>query len=169
MGKLLSPDLDCTNYLHILKAFWSLYQPMEEQLRAFEDWPIWGLDLSPRWKTPKLESDLAILGVNSTELSPYSAVPPCESLAAAWGSLYVLEGSTLGAQIICRILGKSKLPLEAQQFFTSYGLQTQAMWQSFAAALTTWSEQTGDVAPTFTAARATFQAFAACFSAAEQV
>lgn len=164
---LLSPNISQVQYAEVLQVFWSLYQPFETQLRAFEDWSLWGLELSTRWKAPLLEGDLEALGLSTRELSPYSAVPHLNHFAAAWGTLYVLEGASLGAQFICRSLAQSPVPLEAQRFFTHYGPRTQGMWQSFALALTKWSEQTIDIEQTFTAARATFQAFADCLAAAE--
>ncbi len=58
----------------------------------------------------------------------------------ALGCLYVLEGATLGGQVIVRRL--RDLPREAllSAFFTSYGQDVGAMWQAYREFLTGYAE-----------------------------
>ncbi len=48
--------------------------------------------------------------------------------------MYVLEGSTLGGQVICQILMRNlavpELP-KALSFFNGYGADTQSYWDTF--------------------------------------
>ena len=59
------------------------------------------------------------------------------------GYLYVIEGSTLGAQVIIQHL-HSQLPTLAggEQFFRGYGKKTKMMWDSFCNILTQISNVT---------------------------
>ncbi len=74
----------------------------------------------------------------------FAALPQCNKppdlthFAQALGCLYVLEGATLGGQIIARQLRQS-FNFDAQYgaaFFNGYGAQTAEKWKTFGAALT---------------------------------
>ena len=50
----------------------------------------------------------------------------------AAGALYVLEGSTLGGQIILKHLQKTMSPgFKGSQYFSAYQYKTGSMWKSF--------------------------------------
>ncbi|MDJ1468369.1 biliverdin-producing heme oxygenase [Xanthocytophaga flava] len=51
--------------------------------------------------------------------------------AAAWGGMYVLEGSTLGGQVIQKHLVKSLPDFEGSSYFSAYGLQIGSQWKDF--------------------------------------
>ncbi len=165
MKRLVSPDITSDTYGQILSAYLRLYAPLETRLLRFTaDFAHWDLDIGARIKAPALHEDLRKLDLDPQALEAWQQLPEIDSFAAAWGTLYVLEGATLGAQMIRRILHKSKLPLESQAFFALYGSHTQLKWHSFAAAIEAWSEQSSESESTFTAARATFQAFVSCIT-----
>jgi heme oxygenase (biliverdin-IX-beta and delta-forming) len=93
-----------------------------------------------RCKTQLLAKDLAALGLEPGEIE---ALPQCRPLMplrapeAVLGSMYVVEGSTLGGTIIAHEVER-KLGLNAETgcaFFRSYGRETAAMWKSFGAVL----------------------------------
>lgn len=86
----------------------------------------------PRRRLSHLEADLARLGVDT------AALPACQEAAAlargegAIGSLYVMEGSTLGGQVIARSLAKTGwAPEGGLSYFQPYGSQTGVMWRAF--------------------------------------
>ena len=86
---------------HVLKS-WRFYLPLEGCLAAF-DWSAAGIDFAPRRKAPLIEQDLRILGVHQPRLE--GAQPLARTnLDFALGCLYVLEGATLGGQVISRHL-----------------------------------------------------------------
>ena len=93
-------------------------------------------DIHRRAKLPWLEKDLSALGIDGDareQLPVCGELPPCDSLAEALGCLYVLEGASLGGQVISQHFQHS-LALEANNglaFFTSYGQETRTMWQTF--------------------------------------
>ena len=93
-----------------------------------------------RRKLPLLRRDLRALGASDAEIE---ALPLCDRLApmpnraAAFGAMYVVEGSTLGGAIIAhnaeRLLG---LTVDTGcAYFRSYGRDVGRMWKSFGARL----------------------------------
>jgi len=109
----------------------------------FRDWePEVGETLAdeaffaPRRKLHLLEKDLPFFGYDAAAVA---ALPRCPDLprntdvAGAMGSLYVLEGSTLGGQVISHRLERL-LGLQGGHgyaFFRSYGREVSSMWRSF--------------------------------------
>jgi len=94
-----------------------------------------------RCKRSLLEKDLKALGMTAGEID---RLPRCHPLmplpepAAVLGSMYVVEGSTLGGAIIARDVER-RLNLNVDTgcaYFGSYGRDTAAMWKSFGAMLT---------------------------------
>lgn len=86
----------------------------------------------PRRKLHLLRTDLRRLGATDAEIAAIGApsLPePLTSRADALGSMYVLEGSTLGGQIIARRV-RSSLQFEPC-YHLSYGNETGRMWRSF--------------------------------------
>lgn len=93
-----------------------------------------------RRKTKLLVQDLAALGLSEEEiirLPECNPLMPLPSPAAVLGSMYVVEGSTLGGAIIARAV-EQRLGLDAQTgcaYFKSYGRETAMMWKQFGAKL----------------------------------
>jgi len=93
-----------------------------------------------RCKTELLARDLAALGLEPDEIE---ALPQCRPLMplpapeAVLGSMYVVEGSTLGGTIIAREVERrlGLTPETGCAYFRSYGRETAAMWKSFGAVL----------------------------------
>ncbi len=139
---LLSPSFSRMNYLCLIQAFWGYYHPLEASLTRVPELHDWLPDIAMRSKLPLLAADLKALGVDGDVLDRLSIcheLPACTDLATALGCLYVLEGSTLGGQVISRHL-KNVFNLDAENgaaFFTGYGEQTGAMWQTFRTVLIT--------------------------------
>lgn len=95
--------------------------------------------LVPRRKLPLLLADLAFLGLTPAEVErlPRCAPVPMADAAEALGSMYVLEGSTLGGQILARHVA-ARLGLDAARgcaYLRAYGGGVGPMWQGFRARL----------------------------------
>lgn len=130
---VLRPDLTAARYRRLLEAFYGFYAPWEAAAAAPAETRDLVLD---RRKTPLLERDLAHWGLNAVDraaLPRCRALPPLDTAARVLGSLYVLEGATLGGQVIARhveaTLGVA--PGAGDAFFRSYGDRVGAMWQAF--------------------------------------
>jgi heme oxygenase (biliverdin-IX-beta and delta-forming) len=123
-------------YTALLQKLFGYYKPLEERIAALPGWHNLPVDLGRRQKAPLLARDLLWLKVTQPQLSQ---LPQCErlpevtSITQALGCLYVLEGATLGGQIIGRHL-KKNLALDEDRgcaFFCSYGDEVGLMWKSF--------------------------------------
>lgn len=92
--------------------------------------------LDPAWELPARRRAHLILPDLHDLLGPAAAppplaaaLPPLTTLAEALGVLYVLEGSTLGGQVIARQLAKAGI-VGGQRYFTAYGPLTGPRWQT---------------------------------------
>ena len=145
-------------YIAQLVAFFGFVKPWEERLAAAlpESDPI----RLGRAKSGWLEADLAYFGYDEARrsgLPRINELPSTSSRAAMLGAAYVLEGATLGGQIIARHL-EATLGLrhgEGYRFFRSYGERVGSQWQEFRAELLRASSPSDDPA-IIAAARNTF-------------
>ena len=93
-----------------------------------------------RCKTKLLIRDLVALDLDEDEiirLPQCDPLMPLPSSAAVLGSMYVVEGSTLGGAVIAREVER-KLGFDAETgcaYFRSYGRDIAVMWRQFGAML----------------------------------
>jgi len=130
-----SEHLDADWYQRLLEAYYGFYGPMEAALYECELIPE-GFDQGARTKTPTLLHDLYALGLNEQAIG---ALPRCAELptldtpAACLGALYVLEGATLGGQVLRREMAQ-RLDVNADNggaFLNVYGAETGRRWKDF--------------------------------------
>ena len=162
---VMRADLDVAAYREILARCYGYHAPLEVRLEALSPTLPPALDWPARRKCPNLCRDLAVLGVRDAE---FSRLPRCRSLPALsgpariLGCLYVLEGASLGGQVICRHLaGLDPTIARNRRFFQGYGERTGAMWQAFRAVLVDACPRRSDQEAVIEAARDTFRTFAA--------
>ncbi|MES2855264.1 MAG: biliverdin-producing heme oxygenase [Bdellovibrionota bacterium] len=132
---LTDPSLTRERYAEILSGFHTFNSLIEPSLSKFErELSALGIEISDRKKSGWLHEDLALVSVEARSKSiDISSVKPPNSVPEALGWLYVLEGSTLGGQVIAKNLSAA-LGIEADsgaRYFSAYGSQTGKMWQSF--------------------------------------
>ncbi|OIN44662.1 biliverdin-producing heme oxygenase [Pseudomonas azotoformans] len=130
-----SERLDADWYQRLLEAYYGFYGPMEAALYECDLIPE-GFDQGLRTKTPTLVHDLDALGLNEQAIG---ALPRCAELpnldtpAACLGALYVLEGATLGGQLLRREMAQ-RLDVNADNggaFLNVYGAETGRRWKDF--------------------------------------
>lgn len=127
---LLSPRLDLPRYLRILQgfdAFWRQWQPLAHGLLAAEPDLIRRRD-----RRPALAVDLHHFGLVAGVAAADGPLPDLDDADAALGSLYVMEGSTLGGQVIARHL-EDHLGLrngKGYRYFLGYGAENGVMWSA---------------------------------------
>ncbi len=165
MGKMFSPE----DYKTLLTKFYRFYAAIEPQV-AKNDLEKENFDFAERRKTSLLEKDLQALGIFESvreNVGLWQDLPTLDTPAAAFGSVYVMEGATLGGQVIMRHLKEhlSITPENGGAFFNSYGANVGPMWRSFGAAITEFAEKNQDDETIVNAARETFDSFAKCFAA----
>jgi heme oxygenase len=126
-------SLTLTQYISILQKFYGFFYPMEEDIARFAI-EQYLPDFSQRRKAELLKQDLESITHNKhLPLALCQDLPPVNNLAQAFGSLYVMEGSTLGGKMIYKVV-KELLGLDQQNglsFFYGYGADTGNKWKTF--------------------------------------
>jgi len=182
-GPLLQALRDATSVQHrdvetLLPASWStlgrdgygaylarlagFHLPLEASVFAAQDWHELGLsEASERRRGPRLRADLAALGIAAAELPYLTELPDLRALGRGLGALYVLEGSTLGGQVLAREVTRGAAGAPTA-FLNGAGDATGERWRTFCQ----FAERLADARPdvtvdAVTAARDTFAALAA--------
>jgi heme oxygenase len=125
-----------TAYRGLLEAFYGLYRPLETRLAEHPELGASGLASERLHKHKLLEQDLLSLGDSAdviASLRTCPKLPNLQNLFSAAGCLYVLEGATLGGQIVRREVD-SRLNLTRDSgclFFDCYGHRVREMWSGF--------------------------------------
>ena len=123
-------------YRVLLQKFWGFYDPIETLLAAMNEWNVLHFDFEQRRKAPLLLDDLQILGGfdrRNQELPRCTGIPQINTVVQALGCMYVLEGATLGGQIITRQI-HGTLGFDEKHgcsFYSSYGHNVGPMWKAF--------------------------------------
>lgn len=145
MGGTMSLDA----YRAYLEKFYGFIEPMERKLTERREWSAFEFELAPRLKAPLLEADLRQLGLSDEQLS---GLPRCEALpdvadfSRALGYLYVIEGSTLGGQLVMRKL-QASLQVQPEvngRYFNSYGEAVREKWKQFRELLVAVADRLGE-------------------------
>lgn len=179
LHSILDTQVDILNNLNspleyraILERFFGIYTVLEPQLVRMPGLELWLSDIKERQRLPALISDLHFLGSNLESLPLCYDMPRLQNAADAFGCLYVLEGSTLGGQVISRHV-KSTLGFTAERgcrFFSAADRQVPQKWAQFIEVLEDFAnadpEQCSAVVEN---AKRTFQTFIAWFSSGDRV
>lgn len=153
-----------SDYLDLLTRFYVFYKSLEPQIESAIKAQKLDFDYHERLKTPKLSMDLRHLGIDETRLSNVSGdsdLPALDSAEKVFGALYVVEGSTLGGQIISWKL-KEKFGFDQTSgaaFFSGYAAETGKMWNEFRAAILSFAEKSSKHDEIIGAANETFEKF----------
>lgn len=146
-------DFDLPAYRRLMQAYHGFHAPLQTLLADHQG--------SERDKTAILENDLLALGLSRAEISSLPrcrALPPTQDQASVLGVMYVIEGSTLGGQVLKRAMAE-RLGIDGDNgasFLDVYGPLTGAHWRSFLQRL---DQPAAGHARTVAAAIATFECF----------
>lgn len=136
--QLLSDGVTTGDYRRYLASLYAFVAGFEEEV--YPQLPHAIADINDRRRTQLLEQDLRSLGqdIQALERMPAGYFKSFyEDRYEALGGLYVLEGSTLGGQLIQRHLHKvmgEEAPLHTL-YFQGHGAATGPMWKQFLSAL----------------------------------
>ena len=156
------------DYLSLLARLYGFYMPMELRLNDVQGLGDLGLDLDSRRKTPLLVSDLLSLGVGPraiAEIALCADLPEIADVSQALGCLYVLEGATLGGEVIGRDLER-RLGIQLDgggRFFSSDGANIAEKWKAFGEAITAHAGDAPSQNAIVASGCATFDAFGRWF------
>jgi heme oxygenase len=124
-GRLARPDI--LRFLLRLHGFYAAWEPWLARSGLPEAF------LQPRRKLPWVERDLAALGIAGSPAPPRYPHPLGPATPErAMGALYVIEGATLGGQLMRSWLEQEAwMPDGGLAYFNGYGPRTAAMWRAF--------------------------------------
>ena len=130
---IMSPSLDADRYVNILHVFSRLHSGLEARVAEISTARPDSFAheyLATRRKSSWLEADLGAGAAGSPPVNFDWIVTEPQLL----GALYVIEGSTLGGQVVSKHL--RGLPgVTRTSYFESYGADTGRNWQKFSALL----------------------------------
>lgn len=94
-------------------------------------------DIAVRRKAELIKHDLLTTGNALPPKATVADLPAVNNHLQAFGALYVMEGSTLGGQIISQLIAKQlgRDSVNCLTFFSGYGADTMPMWGKFKASL----------------------------------
>lgn len=125
------------DYKLLLSKFYGFHLPIEQTFAQYSEWQSYQFDIQARKKTPHLIRDLKALGFQDSVIAKLAICPQLpifQSFASCLGILYVLEGSTLGGQILYRHI-QEKFHYDENNglaYFHGYGKsRLGSMWNSF--------------------------------------
>jgi len=157
-------NLSFERYAGTLASFLGFYERIEHNLTKIRDWKAVGIDLYERQRAPLLRSDLRALGLTPqqiAELPRCHDLPRLEDASDGLGCLYVLEGSTLGGQLIARELSR-RFEIDGNSgasFFHSYGFNVGGKWMEFCSVVRRYVDDSGKRSKLLSSASNTFNSF----------
>ena len=133
--RIFSPEFDLAGYRTLLARFYGFWAPLENELCRVSELNHVDLDLSSRRKAHLLEADLHYFDIDVAAVPECTRLPDVRTFAKGLGCLYVLEGSTLGAQFIARRLVErfGITGGNGASFFNAYGAGVPKRWAEFRA------------------------------------
>jgi heme oxygenase len=151
---------DFDGYAWSLRALHGFFAAWEAPVFGALDTLASELSMADRRKLPLLVRDLDVLGIAPALIV---CAPPGDrafAIPRALGAMYVLEGSTLGGQVIQRQcvepLGMS--PDRGGAFYHGYGARTGPRWKAFGEVIEAHVLHHGDSADVIDGARGCFAA-----------
>lgn len=132
---VMSAGFTLAQYTNLMKSFYGFVAPSEKEVlqRTAQFLP----DIAQRHKTPWLLQDLKGLALSDDDIQTLPAYQPSfKDDYEAFGFLYVIEGSTLGGQMIVKKLKENPLLASAVfHYYTGYGTATGQRWKAFKEAI----------------------------------
>ncbi|SFB28932.1 Heme oxygenase [Cohnella sp. OV330] len=158
---MLDRTMTLEQYAEYLALFYGYILPLERAFEARPEWDELRFDIGARTKHRLIEADLHALGWDASavaDLPLCPSLPDLSSFPRILGSMYVLEGSTLGGQMQTKLLMKD-LPVSPDtnaRYFNSYGTDVRERWAEFRELLSEQARTGGDEREMLAAAGETF-------------
>jgi heme oxygenase len=125
------PTID--NYIDYLKVLFKIFIPLEQKLFKFSEWKQNNFNFNLTKRVQHLIMDLNNLNVNKSEIILSNNLPNIDSFEKALGVYYVLEGSSLGGQILFKkmLLNYSDQLENKLNYLYGFGKETFKEWKIF--------------------------------------
>jgi heme oxygenase len=131
------------DYLEILGGVYRFFAPLEKAIFFQLDKTL--PDAVSRRKSEWIVEDIHYFDPSYSSVTPYASTPVIQKPSHAVGALYVMEGSTLGGQMICKMISQklNLLTSRGLKFFSGYEDNTHVMWGNFKKFLNSgnWSQE----------------------------
>ena len=135
LAGLTRANFPLSQYRSILGAYHRFFSVVEPALLDVLAASGGVFSYADRRKLPWLALDITALGDALAPPETGRVIEVPGDLAELVGTLYAIEGSTLGGQVISRHLQANLglTPERGARFFTAYGADTEARWAAFCA------------------------------------
>jgi heme oxygenase len=133
LKKIITHEITLQEYKKLLVIFYGFINPCEKKIQA-----TFPSLLIAREKSSLLCADLSVLQELAPNLTTFcDSLPVMTTEAETYGYLYVMEGATLGGQVITQALNNNPhLPENMTTlYFNPYGKDTRSKWGNFSAEL----------------------------------
>lgn len=158
------PGAGQSEFLSYAAALFSWMAPFEAQLWN-APWPENMRAAERDGKSQWIEDDLRAAGMNDAaikDLPGSGFTPRLDTLAARFGTAYVIEGAQLGTQVLRKKLSTA-LPSWSSRWLLGYGPHTAEKWRAFVACAETHLRDDESRHESAMAARDAFASLAAWF------
>ncbi|MDI4647290.1 biliverdin-producing heme oxygenase [Cohnella hashimotonis] len=158
---MLDHTMTLEQYAKYLALFYGYILPLERAFEARPEWNELRFDIGARTKHRLIKADLHALGWDSRAIDNLplcQSLPDLSSFPRILGCMYVLEGSTLGGQMLTKLLMKD-LPVSPDtnaRYLNSYGADVRARWTEFREVLVEQARSAEDEREMLAAAGETF-------------
>lgn len=162
LSGITRPDYALLTYQQVLAAYYHFYRELEACIDRALQAGVSTFSYANRCKLPWLASDLRYFGIDPDAAAWRPAIAPqrFELLdeGQLLGTLYTIEGSSLGGQVIVRHVAAhlGLTPDTGARFFYGYGEQTMPLWGRFEAFINTALTDEGACRRAQDAAKSTF-------------
>ncbi len=161
---LMRDDLQRNEYIALLKRFLGYVAPWENVVGASMPASLAAF-FDARRKAPMLAADIALLAGHcaAIDVTPPDDLPALPNIGTAFGSMYVMEGSTLGGRFIAPHVARllDLAPSEDNRHFDGYGAHTGSMWNAFRETVARHGARSAQYDDAVRAAVATFESLEA--------
>jgi len=142
---ILTNKINLENFKNVLKVFYGFYKPLEEKIYNLQELEDLGLKIEKRKKIPLLLKDMENFNILEYEINKIELCydfPNFDTIENILGSLYVIEGATLGGQIVANKL--QEIFNKEIYFFNSYRENIKEMWKEFCNVLNEFGNKNPD-------------------------
>lgn len=167
--KIMDGSLQPQEYKNLIRVHYLVHRSLEEQLELLNVQHYFPeLHFEGRKKMPLIRQDLAEIGIDEVDMVRYEVagdLPDPELPYGLLGTMYVMEGATLGGMVIVKALRKNEQlsAFEPFHYFGCYGGDTGKQWKSFLEVLKQEGNKPEARQAVVSAAKQTYQFFRSNF------
>lgn len=136
LKRIASPDTRRA----LVEGFYGLHRDVESAVAPWLS-GVADLEFAARRRSERLARDLEVTGGRAPDVDPVAVRGRPEAL----GLMYVLEGSTLGGQVIRRAATRAGVSMDGLSFLDPYGAAVGSRWKAFLNVLDAHAQSAGDI------------------------